>query len=616
LFADLAGNVYTEENVLLACGCVAIRRIGTDGNINLIAGDLTGLDPSTDGPALETQLNGSGASSMLANGGILTFADGQLIREITSQAMIQTIAGGQPQPAPDGTAALSAWFIQPNSIAFDRAGELYIGQSCIIQKINSAGILSTIAGTGQCGSNPPIGSALTTQLTPVQSIVVDSHDQVYFVDQYFGALYVVSTDGVISKVAELNPYGGPNLLAIDSQDRIYFLGYVPNAFGVVAPGAAPQMVNLPPFPYGEGQFESISLTVDAADNVYVCCQPLATILRYAPDLQSNGTALNVPLLDGLPPTSMAVDSSSNVWQGHSNIGLGKNGVQFGSYGVYGDGGPAESASIEPLALAFAPNGDLYELDYATSAVRRIHGSPPTVAPSISAGGIVNATSYVGGTIAPGELISIFGSNFGPAGLDVAAPVNNVLPGSLDNVHVFFSTGNEVAIVARTPNQINVFVPYSAANQTSVQIVIDVDGVTSAPVTVPVAPSAFGLATHDGSGSGQGAILNQDGSLNSHANPAARGSIVVMFGTGEGVTTPPLPDGALVISTPYPKPGSVTVAFGDQNAEIEYAGAAPFLPTGVLQINATIPDGVTPGDVPIKVTIDGISTTRTVTISVR
>ncbi len=108
--------------------------------------------------------------------------------------------------------------------------------------------MSTIAGTGQCGSNPPIGSALTTQLTPVQSIVVDSHDQVYFVDQYFGALYVVSTGGVISKVAELNPYGGPNLLAIDSQDRIYFLSYVPNAFGVVAPGAAPQMVNLPSLP--------------------------------------------------------------------------------------------------------------------------------------------------------------------------------------------------------------------------------------------------------------------------------------------------------------------------------------------------------------------------------
>jgi len=250
-------------------------------------------------------------------------------------------------------------------------------------------------------------------------------------------------------------------------------------------------------------------------------------------------------------------------------------------------------------------------------VRRIHGLPPIAKPVISPGGIVNALSYTGTAIAPGELISIFGSNFGPSGLDVYRLQNNFVPAALNNVHVYFSSAQqEGRITARTPNQINVFVPYWISPLTSVQVTVDVDGVTSDPVTVPVAPSAFGLATHDGSGSGQGAILNQDGSLNSHANPASRGTIVTMFGTGEGVTTPALPDGALVISTPYPKPGVVTVAFENQNAEIKYAGAAPFLPTGILQINARIPTGVAPGDVPIKVSIDGISTTRTVTVSVR
>jgi uncharacterized protein (TIGR03437 family) len=340
------------------------------------------------------------------------------------------------------------------------------------------------------------------------------------------------------------------------------------------------------------------------------------MLRYSPETQSF-TDLNVggPGIGG--SDALAVDSSSNIWRGFSTVGLWKGAFQFGSYGVYGDGGPAESANIEPLALAFAPNGDLYELDYATSAVRRIHGSPPTVAPSIAAGGIVNAASYGGGAIAPGELIAIFGSNFGPAGLDVAASVNNVLPSSIDNVHVLFSSGNQVAIVARTPNQIDVFVPYSAANQTSVQITVDVGGVTSTPVTVPIAPSAFGISTANASGSGQGAIFNQDGSLNSDANPAARGTIVTLFGTGEGVTTPALPDGALEISTPYSTTQApVTVKFGGETAQVQYAGAAPFLPTGVFQINATIPTGVTPGDVPITVSIAGISTTRTVTVSVQ
>ncbi len=202
-------------------------------------------------------------------------------------------------------------------------------------------------------------------------------------------------------------------------------------------------------------------------------------------------------------------------------------------------------------------------------------------------------------------------------MDVAAPQNNVIPKALNNVHVYFGLGNEGAITARSATQINVFVPYDVANGTSAQVIVDVDGVTSTPVTVPVAPSAFGLSTADSSGSGQGAIFNQDGTYNSHSNPAARGTIVTLFGTGEGVTMPALPDGALVISTPYSTTqASVIVKFGDQTADIQYAGAAPFLPTGVFQINATIPAGVTPGDVPVTVSIGGISTTRNVTVAVQ
>lgn len=147
--------------------------------------------------------------------------------------------------------------------------------------------------------------------------------------------------------------------------------------------------------------------------------------------------------------------------------------------------------------------------------------------------------------------------------------------------------------------------------------VDVDGVLSNPVTVPVAASAFGLSTANASGSGQGAILNQDFTINSHSNPAARESVVTLFGTGEGVTTPALPDGALVISTPYSTTQSaVVVKFGGEEAQVQYAGAAPFLPTGVFQIDATVPASVGPGDVPITVSLGGIATTRTVTVAVK
>ncbi len=619
LAADSEGDVYTEEvsTVMGGNGGFVIRRIGTDGNINVVAGTFTGTSQG-DGPALQTELFPNYGSGLTADAnGTVTFAEAYNLRQLTTQAKIQTVAGGQPLPAPDGTAALDTWFTEPNSLAFDRAGELYVGQTCIIQKIDSAGLLSTVAGTGQCSSTPPSGPALTTELTEVNSIAVDSKGQVYFADAS-GSVYVVSTEAVISKVADLNSgqQGIFPKLAIDSQDRVYFASFF-GRFDRIAPGSPPQDFSNT-FGPGDGQ----GIAVDAADNIYICCRNGAgAIERYTPDL--NFTLLNISsFIDtSFPPAyGLAIDASSNVWQGNKSgphPGLFKENLAFGGGCCsYGDGGAAESAYISPSALAFAPNGDLYFLDAAAARVRRIHGSPPTVAPAISAGGIVNAASLAGGTIAPGELITIFGSNFGPPGLDVAAAQNNIIPKALNNVHVYFGLGNEGAITARTPNQINVFVPYGVANSTSTQVIVDVDGVTSTPVTVPVASSAFGLSTVDASGSGQGAIFNQDGSYNSHANPAARGSIVTLFGTGEGVTTPALPDGALVISTPYSTTqAAVTVKFGEKTATIQYAGAAPFLPTGVFQIDATIPAGVSPGDVPIAVSIGGISTTRTVTVAV-
>jgi uncharacterized protein (TIGR03437 family) len=609
LVADAAGNLYTEEeDPFVTNSNFVIRKIGTDGVINIVAGTFTG-GSDADGPALQTFLVPDAGRGLIADAsGTVTFAEGYRIRQLTTQSTIQTLAPTNPQPAPNGTAPLDAWFLGPNSIAFDGAGNLYIGQSCIIQEIDSNGTLSTVAGTGQCSTTPPNGPALTTELNGIFSMAVDRNGQIYFADAA-GSIYMVSTEGAISAIATI-PEGYFPLIAVDSQSRVYFFALM-GLRGRIAPGSPPQYVNQTP-----GRLSGAGIAIDASDNVYVCCDQTGVIDRYSPDLVP--TRLTIPGI-GIGETGIAVDSSSNIWQGSIFKGLLKGTLPFGGGCCsYGDGGAAESAYIVPAALAFAPNGDLYVLERGTNSVRRIHGSPPTVAPAISAGGFVNAASLAGGAIAPGELITIFGSNFGPSGLDVAAPQNNSIPDALNNVHVYFD-GTQILgrITARSANQINVFVPYEISSLTSVQVMVDVDGVTSVPVTVPVAPSAFGLSTADASGSGQGAIFNQDGTYNSHSNPAARGSIVTLFGTGEGVTTPALPDGALEISTPYSTTQApVTVMFGDQTAQIQYAGAAPFLPTGVFQIDATIPASVTPGDVPIAVSIGGIATTRTVTVAVQ
>ena len=137
------------------------------------------------------------------------------------------------------------------------------------------------------------------------------------------------------------------------------------------------------------------------------------------------------------------------------------------------------------------------------------------------------------------------------------------------------------------------------------------------MVVPVVSAAPGLATADQSGSGPGAILNQDLSLNGPANPAARGSVISLFGTGEGLISPQLLSGDLSISTPYSTTvAPVTATIGGQPAEVTYAGAAPLAPVGVFQINVKIPAAVSPGAAPVIVSVGDIATTKSVTVAVR
>ncbi len=214
-------------------------------------------------------------------------------------------------------------------------------------------------------------------------------------------------------------------------------------------------------------------------------------------------------------------------------------------GFSGDGGLAQSARFDAAPMAFAPNGDLYFAD--GKRIRKVTGAPPNQ-PAITGGGIVNAVSYASAAIAPGELVTIFGSGFGATELITNTLENNRLPTVLGRTKVLFD-GRPGAIVAMTSTQINVFVPYSVVPGKSAAVIVQTDSAVSVPVIIPVVAAVPGLATADQTGSGPGAILNQDSSFNTAANPAARGSLVTLFGTGEGFVSPQLISGDLSISTP-------------------------------------------------------------------
>ena len=239
-----------------------------------------------------------------------------------------------------------------------------------------------------------------------------------------------------------------------------------------------------------------------------------------------------------------------------------------------------------------------------------------LAPSLSLDGITNAASFKNGPIAPGEMITIFGTSVGPAtiaGLQLDA--NGNLSTSVGNTQVTFD-GVPAPIIYALSGQLTVVAPYEIAGETYTQVVVTYNGQPSPAVMVPVTNAFPALFTLDASGSGNAALLNQDYSINGPSNGAPLGSVVALFGTGEGVTNPAGVDGKLANGSILPMPTApVVVQIGGLNAVVEYAGAAPGLAAGVFQINVQVPMGLQPGKQPVVVTVGDGSSPANVFLSV-
>jgi uncharacterized protein (TIGR03437 family) len=149
---------------------------------------------------------------------------------------------------------------------------------------------------------------------------------------------------------------------------------------------------------------------------------------------------------------------------------------------------------------------------------------------------------------------------------------------------------------------------------SVQIQVEYQGTLSKAITLPVVATAPGIFTMNAQGTGQGAILNSNYSVNSAANPAARGDFTQIYATGGGVI-PGAVDNTLAKSGALDL-SKVSARIGGVPANVSYAGVAPGLTVGALQLNVQVPAGVAPGSaVPVDITIGGV-TSQAVTMAVR
>jgi uncharacterized protein (TIGR03437 family) len=236
--------------------------------------------------------------------------------------------------------------------------------------------------------------------------------------------------------------------------------------------------------------------------------------------------------------------------------------------------------------------------------------------TIPPAGVVNAASFQGGGVAPGELITIFGSGIGPASLTpLALGADGKVANTLAETQVLFD-GVPSPLIYVSASQVSAIVPYSVTGKSSTGLQISYKSLKSNTLAVPVSTCAPALFTADTSGKGQAAVSNQDGTFNGKNNPADKGTILTLYATGEGQTDPGGVDGQLALSV-YPKPIlPVSVKIGGVDAPLLYYGAAPQLVAGVLQVNAKVPDGVASGDQTIVLTVGSCSSPLGVTVAVK
>jgi uncharacterized protein (TIGR03437 family) len=179
--------------------------------------------------------------------------------------------------------------------------------------------------------------------------------------------------------------------------------------------------------------------------------------------------------------------------------------------------------------------------------------------------------------------------------------NGNLPKSLAGTRVLIG-GQPIPLLYTSASQIGGIAPVSLpAGMSTVQV--EYQGAATLAFYQPVVQAVPGLFTANASGQGQGAILNEDGSINSSSHPAAPGSVISIYCSGCGATNPAGMDGTIATSL-EPLANPMVVTIGNQVAELLYAGSAPGLVNGAVQINARIPAGITGDAVFVGVSVAG------------
>ena len=233
------------------------------------------------------------------------------------------------------------------------------------------------------------------------------------------------------------------------------------------------------------------------------------------------------------------------------------------------------------------------------------GSGGWTAPACLSNDVLNAATQSGsGGIAPGELITLTGFGIGPdIGVAYQPDARGNVPTQLAGVQVLFD-GVPVPVLYAQSRQINAIAPVGLAVNGTMHVTVTYNNQQFGPAVAKATFGSPGIFRLQIGQSAQAAAINQDGTTNGPTNPAARGSVVTVWGTGYGQTNPPCPTGGLNVPDAEPlSPGISALIYNVVPnplgvrivpAPVQYAGSAPSLVCGVVQINFQVPVNIPPG----------------------
>jgi uncharacterized protein (TIGR03437 family) len=636
---DSAGNLYVADS-----SNGRIRKISTSGVISTYAGGTLMNSPTAASAVLQNPV----AIAIDPAGNLFIVESIGRVRKVTPAGAISTVAGnGNFGFSGDGGSATSASFAYPTAIALDSAGNLFIADTNNgrIRKITPAGVITTVAGSGNFECYGEGVSAASTALCYPAGVAVDSTGNLFIADAGSSRIRKVSPAGVMSTIAGTGKYGlggdlgpatsallnSPTALALDKQGNL-FISDIGNSrirkvstAGIITTVAGRGNYG---FDGDLGPATSASLrsprglAVDSAGSLFIADTDNGRIREVSDSIPAHAATLSVDpsalscwlAVDGWRSQPLRIDGAAGLsWQAAATVSKGgawltlspASGQAPGVLNVVIDARNLDPGSYQGTIDIRADGAIPPSLTINVTA--QVTDDPP-YAYRIASAALVSDNRLYHSVVAQGSLFVIEGSGLGPGNPPIPDFFDYLLTraSSFPLATTVSGTSVQIAANGQTYDAPVVYATYDQVVALLPSTVPPGEGTVTVtrkrpspyPVPIHVVKSAFAIFTDTGGGAGPGRIRSSDDRPLTFASPAHPGDTLKLQGTGLG---PVAGDEA---SAPQPAGTfSAEVFVGNRPAVVQYAGRSGCC-AGVDEIIFQLPSGLQGCFVPVAVRTSG------------